>query len=150
MVRLLVSPKWIAWHVLTLGAMVACGFLSAWQWHRAGSALGSALNIGYGVQWPIFALFFGFMWWHFLRMEVRQLREARAAEPAEVPAPRPGPAAEPAAPQPPAPQPPAPVDDRPSPFTPRPAGVEPSRLSDPQIRAYNDALAELAARDQET
>jgi hypothetical protein len=92
---------------------------------------------------------------------VRQLREAQAAEPAEVPAPRPGPAAEPAAPEPAAPEPAAPepaapepaapvVDDRPSPFTPRPAGVEPSRLSDPQIRAYNDALAELAARDQET
>ena len=45
---------------------------------------------------------------------------------------------------------PSPVaDDRPSPFTPRPAGIEPSRLSDPQIRAYNDALAELAAKDQE-
>jgi DNA-binding transcriptional regulator of glucitol operon len=152
--RLLVSPKWITWHVLTLGAMVACGFLSAWQWHRAGEAMGSALNIGYGVQWPIFAVFFGFMWWHFLRMEVQQLREAQAArpvaeapvvevepadEPAEVPAPRPEPV-----------EPPEPVvDDRPSPFTPRPAGIEPSRLSDPQIRAYNDALAELAARDQE-
>ncbi len=154
MLRLLASPKWIAWHVLTLGAMAACGFLSAWQWHRAGEAMGSALNIGYGVQWPIFAVFFGFMWWHFLRMEVRQVREARAgapvvdAEPADVPAPRPEPvesveSAEPA----PAPAPA--VDDRPSPFTPRPAGVEPSRLSDPQIRAYNDALADLAAREQE-
>jgi hypothetical protein len=85
---------------------------------------------------------------------VQQLREAQAArpvaeapvvevepadEPAEVPAPRPEPV-----------EPPEPVvDDRPSPFTPRPAGIEPSRLSDPQIRAYNDALAELAARDQE-
>ena len=82
------------------------------------------------------------------------MREARAgapvvdAEPADVPAPRPEPvesveSAEPA----PAPAPA--VDDRPSPFTPRPAGVEPSRLSDPQIRAYNDALADLAAREQE-
>jgi hypothetical protein len=124
--------------------MVACGFLSAWQWHRAGSAMGSALNIGYGVQWPIFAVFFGFMWWHFLRMELRGLEDAppspaaapaEPAEPAEVPAPR---------------YRPAPVeDDRQSPFTPRPAGVEPSRLSDPQTRAYNDALAEIAARDQE-
>ena len=148
------TPKWITWHVLTLGAMVACGFLSAWQWHRAGEAMGSALNIGYGVQWPIFAVFFGFMWWHFLRMEVRQLREAQAsapvveaepaAEPAEVPAPRPE-RVEPAQPAGTSPV----ADDRPSPFTPRPAGIEPSRLSDPQLRAYNDALAELAARDQE-
>lgn len=156
MLRLLVSPKWIAWHVLTLGAMVACGFLSAWQWHRAGSAMGSALNVGYGVQWPIFAVFFGFMWWHFLRMELRGLRETSPAEaPARdespngrVPSPREAVVA---------PENRSPgelvsekADDRPSPFTPRPAGVEPSRLSDPQIRAYNDALAELAARDQET
>ncbi|TCK27420.1 hypothetical protein [Pseudonocardia endophytica] len=143
MLRLLVSPKWITWHVLTLGAMVSCGFLSAWQWHRAGEAMGSALNVGYGVQWPFFALFFGFMWWHFLRMEVRELRAAEASTP-EVPVQRPEP--EPASEPEPAP---VVVDDRPSPFTPRPAGVEPSRLSDPQIRAYNDALAELAARDQE-
>ncbi len=161
MLRLLVSPKWIAWHVLTLGAMVACGFLSAWQWHRAGSAMGSALNIGYGVQWPVFAVFFGFMWWHFLRMELRELRSTSSAVASEegaapeirspgerVPensSPTPGPVADVdtgagrgAA-----------TDDRRSPFTPRPAGVEPSRLSDPQLRAYNDALAELAARDQE-
>lgn len=147
MLRLLVSPKWIAWHVLTLGAMVTCGFLSAWQWHRAGEAMGSGLNIGYGIQWPIFAVFFGFMWWHFLRMELQDLRATATASPEQVaepvaaqdvPAPRPEPEPTPV------------VDDRPSPFTPRPAGVGPSRLSDPQIRAYNDALAELAARDQET
>lgn len=149
MLRLLVSPKWVAWHVLTLGAMVACGFLAAWQWHRAGEAMGSALNIGYGVQWPIFAVFFGFMWWHFLRMELRAVRESRASGDAAtdpVPEAGSGPAELPTPRQAPAPV----VDDDPSPFTPRPAGVEPSRLSDPQIRAYNDALAELAARDQET
>jgi len=152
--QLILSPRWIFWHVLTLGAMVACGFLSAWQWHRAGSAMGSALNIGYGVQWPIFAVFFGFMWWHFLRTELRTLRESGAAGPdaapeaGSEPAPAPAPAELPT----PRPEPaPAPVDDdRPSPFGPRPAGIEPSRLSDPQIRAYNDALAELAARDQES
>lgn len=151
MLRLLVSPKWIAWHVLTLGAMVTCGFLSAWQWHRAGEAMGSALNIGYGVQWPIFAVFFGFMWWHFLRMEVRQVRETEPAAPVaeQAPAPRPEPVEPAPAPEPGPPEPAPVVDDRPSPFTPRPAGVEPSRLSDPEIRAYNDALAELAARDQE-
>ena len=49
------------WHLLTLGAMISCGFLAAWQWHRAGSAMGSALNVGYGLQWPAFALFFGML-----------------------------------------------------------------------------------------
>ncbi|MEQ3551260.1 hypothetical protein WIS52_12330 [Pseudonocardia nematodicida] len=85
MLRLLVSPRWIAWHVLTLGAMVTCGFLAAWQWGRAGSAMGSAVNIGYGLQWPAFAVFFGYMWWRFLRMEVADLEAAAAAgEPSDA------------------------------------------------------------------
>ena len=50
------------WHLLTLGAMVTCGLLAAWQWGRAESATGSLLNVGYGLQWPLFAVFFGVMW----------------------------------------------------------------------------------------
>ncbi|MFC7660951.1 hypothetical protein ACFQV8_37445 [Pseudonocardia benzenivorans] len=85
MLRLALTPRWMAWHVLTLGAMVACGFLSAWQWHRAGEAMGSALNIGYGVQWPVFAVFFGVMWWRFLRLEARRLAGTDVDEHAPVP-----------------------------------------------------------------
>ncbi len=66
--QLVLSPRWIFWHVLTLGAMATCGWLAAWQWGRAGSSMGTALNVGYGLQWPIFALFFGYMWFRFLRM----------------------------------------------------------------------------------
>ena len=151
--RLLLSPKWLAWHVLTLGAMVTCGWLAAWQWGRAGSAMGSALNIGYGLQWPLFAVFFGVMWWRFLRMEIAGLhgREADAA-PADD-AGRPGGATEavPAAGT-------APVEEpatsdaasRPSPFTARPAGTTAPRSTDPQLRAYNEELARLAARQEET
>ena len=76
MLGLILSPRWILWHVLTLGAMVTCGFLAAWQWRRAGSALGSALNVGYGLQWPVFALFFGVIWWRMLRIELAKVSEA--------------------------------------------------------------------------
>lgn len=166
--RLVLSPRWIAWHLLTLGAMVTCAFLAVWQWHRAGSAMGSALNVGYGLQWPLFALFFGFMWWRFLHMEVRAVRAVEtvtgAAAESDRSAPDPAataigtdvvdtPAGESPAP---APVEASPVEDVPpprsgrSPFGPRPDGVEPSRLSDPQLRAYNDELAKLTARDQET
>ena len=62
------------WHLLTIGAMLTCGWLAAWQWQRAGSALGSALNVGYGLQWPVFAIFFGVMWWRMLSMEIRRIR----------------------------------------------------------------------------
>ncbi|GAY09219.1 hypothetical protein [Pseudonocardia sp. N23] len=85
MLRLALSPKWWVWHVLTLGAMAGCAFLAAWQWGRAGSAMGSALNVGYGLQWPLFAIFFGVMWWRFLRLEARRIAGQDADEVAPPP-----------------------------------------------------------------
>jgi hypothetical protein len=129
--RLVFSPRWIMWHLLTLGAMVTCGLLSAWQWGRAESATGSLLNIGYGLQWPLFAVFFGVMWFRMLRLEVRRL----AGEQPDIAAPPPVPA--PSEPE------------GPSPFTPRPEGVEPiTDETDPELAAYNRMLAALARQDQ--
>lgn len=130
MLRLVLSPRWIAWHLLTLGAMVTCGFLAAWQWHRAGSALGSALNVGYGLQWPVFAVFFGWIWWRMLRIEVTRLQEAAPQTSGEV--------ASPSAP------------GEPSPFAHRPGAVRAvSDAEDPELAEYNRMLAALAARDGE-
>jgi DNA-binding transcriptional regulator of glucitol operon len=129
--RLVLSPRWIMWHLLTLGAMVACGFLSAWQWHRAGSAMGSALNVGYGLQWPLFALFFGWIWWRMLRIELAKVR-AEQPEPARASVPRE------AAPE-------------PSPFTYRPARAAPvTDAENPALAEYNRMLAALAAHDRES
>jgi DNA-binding transcriptional regulator of glucitol operon len=124
------------WHVLTLGAMATCGWLGAWQWQRAGSAMGSALNVGYGLQWPVFAVFFGVMWWRMLRMEAAKLAaDAAPGTEAEQPAVR---TAEPRA---------ATAPDAPSPFGPRPRSVPVvSEEDDPELAAYNRMLAELAAR----
>jgi DNA-binding transcriptional regulator of glucitol operon len=127
------------WHVLTLGAMVTCGWLAAWQWQRAGSAMGSALNVGYGLQWPLFAVFFGVMWWRMLRMEATKLEEtASAAPPAEDAAPDPTQhGGEPR---------PATAPHAPSPFGPRPRDVASPPVDDPELVAYNQMLAQLAAR----
>lgn len=144
MLRLILSPRWIMWHLLTLGAMATCGWLAVWQWQRAGSAMGSALNVGYGLQWPVFALFFAAMWWRLLRMEITQLRGTGVA---------PAPAAEPS----PAPEPSVVVPEPrvgpagPSPFGPRPATAQPAApASDDregrELAAYNRMLAQLAAR----
>jgi DNA-binding transcriptional regulator of glucitol operon len=135
------------WHVLTLGAMVTCGFLSAWQWHRAGSAMGSVLNVGYGLQWPLFAVFFAAMWWRMLRMESARLAEEQAAADADAPAEgdvvdrsaervriaEPGPV----------------TSDGPSPFGPRPVKVRTPLIDedDREMAEYNRMLAQLAARD---
>jgi DNA-binding transcriptional regulator of glucitol operon len=127
---LILSPRWIAWHLLTLGAMVTCGFLAAWQWRRAGSALGSALNVGYGLQWPVFALFFGVIWWRMLRIELGKVSEA----------PEPSAATEPSAA--------APSSSGPSPFAYRPPAMRPvTDAEDPELAEYNRMLAALAARD---
>lgn len=139
MLRLILSPRWILWHLLTLSAMVTCGLLSAWQWSRAGSSLGSALNVGYGLQWPLFAAFFAVMWWRFLRMELAKLHDGPVdageadAEPVAAAAPQAAPRA-----------------DGPSPFGPRPVTWRAAPVTDeenPQLAAYNRMLAALAARD---
>ena len=131
MLRLVLSPRWIMWHLLTLGAMVTCGFLAAWQWRRAGSAMGSALNVGYGLQWPAFAVFFGWIWWRMLRIEIAKLRDAEPL-PESVATPRPS------------------LPDGPSPFVHRPGRVPTATDDDdPELAEYNRMLAALAERDRE-
>jgi hypothetical protein len=142
--------------VLTLGAMATCGWLAAWQWQRAGSSMGSALNVGYGLQWPVFAVFFGVMWWRMLRMEAAKLAEDGGPPTEAVPAPRPAEPAQATQPAQPAqvgrraePR-PATAPEAPSPFGPRPRSVPASAPvsadEDPELAAYNRMLAELAAR----
>jgi len=119
-----VSPRWLAWHVLTLGAMVACGFLAAWQWRRAGSAMGSAVNVGYGLQWPVFAVFFAYIWWRMLRIEIAKL----PAEPVAAPVPE--------------------VAAAPSPFAYRARRAGPvDGVENPALAEYNRMLAALAEQD---
>jgi DNA-binding transcriptional regulator of glucitol operon len=116
------------WHLLTLGAMVTCGFLAAWQWGRAGSALGSAVNVGYGLQWPVFALFFAWIWWRMLRIEIGKLPEAPEPAPAPV----------------------QPVPAEPSPFAYRARRTSPAdEAENPALAEYNRMLAALAEHDRQ-
>ncbi|MFI5891202.1 hypothetical protein ACIA5D_13935 [Actinoplanes sp. NPDC051513] len=117
------TPAWIVRHVLALVAIAGCLGLGWWQFSRASG--GNTLSWGYTFEWPVFAAFFAFLWYR----EVQLAREP----PAEAPEER---------------------DEEPeklpgSPVTVgRPVRVAVSRApaeDDPELAAYNDYLAWLAA-----
>jgi DNA-binding transcriptional regulator of glucitol operon len=76
-VRRVLTPKWLAWHVLAAVLAVACLRLGLWQWHRA-HATGSMQSMGYALQWPVFALFGLFFWWRTVRDAIRPRTAAPA------------------------------------------------------------------------
>jgi hypothetical protein len=116
---MLVTPRWIGWTLLALLAVLLCGGMAYWQLLRAESATGSLLNAGYALQWPLFGVFFGALWWRMLRQEARALDDVHAGR---TPDDGRGPGAFTPLPVPAAV---APADDGPSPFGPRPRGVVP-------------------------
>jgi DNA-binding transcriptional regulator of glucitol operon len=132
--RLLLSPKWLVGHVLVLTCFVGFLWLGWWQWERAHQSAGSAQNLGYAAQWPLFALFALFGWWKVLRVELARTevgeqggeaggRARRAHSGVE----RIGPASPLYRP------PPAPIDAEP----------------DEEVAAYNRHLAWLNAQDKQ-
>jgi DNA-binding transcriptional regulator of glucitol operon len=110
--------------------MVTCILLGRWQLGRADES-GNLQNWAYAIQWPVFAIFFGLLWWRMLRMELRtpttdqpedeQLEQAAEPTPSEP--------------------------DQHLP-TPRRAEVVRAEQDDPELAAYNRFLSELAARDR--
>jgi DNA-binding transcriptional regulator of glucitol operon len=120
--RVLLSPRWLLGHLLTLAAAVVCVRLGWWQWHRA-QQTGSLQNLGYAIQWPVFGLFALALWGRVIRDQVRPPRQA----PRSTPIRRPRPAA-PAA-------------------TAEQLPLAPDDPADAELIAYNRYLASLAERD---
>ena len=116
--RVLLSPRWVLGHLLALTAAAVCIRLGWWQWQRA-QQTGSLQNLGYAVQWPIFALFILVFWARVVRDDLRPRQQARRNRPDRPP--MPGPAA------------PALSADDPE---------------DAKLIAYNRYLASLHERDQ--
>ena len=112
------TPAWIARHVLALALIAGCLALGWWQFSRATG--GNALSWGYTFEWPVFAAFFAFLWW-------REVQLVRRGKPAVTP----------------------PVERDPTAVVPgRPVRVAvpaAPAADDPDLAAYNDYLAWLAA-----
>ncbi|MGY4099814.1 transcriptional regulator [Nocardia sp. R16R-3T] len=121
--------------VLVIVAALACLALGWWQWERFESASGTGQNLGYALQWPLFAGFAVFAYFRFVRLESESEADRDATEPK----------AESAT---------AKARRRAKAYAPReiPAGLLPERPKaarddDPVLAEYNKYLAELHARD---
>ena len=71
--------------------MVAAGgclALGWWQWERFESSTGSGQNLGYALQWPLFAAFVVFAYRRFVQLEdsPEEPEPDSTAEPTEIPA----------------------------------------------------------------
>lgn len=131
----LLSARWLVRTAVAVAWVGTCLRLGWWQWDRA-AATASPQNVGYALQWPLFALFGAFAWWRMLRLEV------------DPPAP---------GPPPPAPPPGGPVqEDRTAPAAVLPATGTPSSDAAPstpdepddELAAYNRYLRALHLHDQ--
>ncbi|QSB13701.1 hypothetical protein JQS43_19305 [Natronosporangium hydrolyticum] len=67
--RRLLTPGWLAIHVLLVASVVGMLGLAGWQWSRA--AGGNSLSWGYAFQWPVFAGFAVAIWVREARRVVR-------------------------------------------------------------------------------
>lgn len=129
---------------VSLVAVVGGALLAWWQWTRYQSATGSLQNLGYVLQWPLFGVFPGFMFWRIHRTAQREQAYDKAAYDkaaydgaADEPAATVGRAREP----------------EPTTVDPKLTYVQNRTVTyvaeeDQELLAYNRRLAELADREQ--
>lgn len=106
---------------MAIAAACGCLALGWWQWTRFQSASGTFQNLGYALQWPLFAWFCIYAYRNFVRYEEAPPQPRKHGAVTEIPAgllpERPAPAQQPA--------------------------------DEPALREYNAYLAQLAAKDAE-
>lgn len=69
--RRLFTWKWLGLTLLAVGLIYFFIRMGLWQLHRAESSSGSAMNVGYALEWPTFALLTVVGWVKFLRDDIR-------------------------------------------------------------------------------
>ena len=68
--------------------VLCCGLfvrLGRWQWDRAQSPTGGWQNLGYSLQWPLFAVVLAAAWIRFLWLERHTQAQAGSDEPGPAP-----------------------------------------------------------------
>lgn len=72
--------------LLVIVAAAGCLGLAWWQWTRYGSTSGSFQNLGYALQWPMFAGFCVYGYYKFVRYEETPPPTPGHDRPTEIPA----------------------------------------------------------------
>lgn len=106
---------------LVIVAAVGCLALGWWQWTRYQSASGSYQNLGYALQWPLFAGFWVYAYRKFVRYEDAPPEPRGEHAPTQIP-------------------------DGVLPERPQPAAAP---ADDAALQEYNAYLAQLAQDDTE-
>ncbi|OBI84479.1 hypothetical protein [Mycobacterium sp. E740] len=109
---------------LVIVGAAGCLALAWWQWTRFESSTGSFQNLGYALQWPLFAGFVIYAYYKFVRYEEAPPEPAKRGVITEIPA--------------------GLLPQKPSATTQLDDAVD-----DPALREYNAYLAELAKKDKE-
>jgi DNA-binding transcriptional regulator of glucitol operon len=78
--RVLLSPRWLLGHALVVIAAVGFCRLGWWQLSVWEAPRGSFQNLGYALQWPLFAVFGVAMWVRIVRDTADPVRAAARAE----------------------------------------------------------------------
>jgi len=78
--RILLTPRWLGWHLFAVAAVAGMCWLGDWQFRRA--MAGNTLSWAYTFEWPIFAIFGVVFWVKTIRDELHPAAErgTRAAE----------------------------------------------------------------------
>ena len=123
--RFVLARRWWVGHVLVVLCCALFVRLGRWQWDRAQSPTGGWQNLGYALQWPLFAVVLLAAWARFLWLERQAQVQVSGDEPARVPDFTPPVPRRPA-------HPPIPEDD-----------------PDDELATYNAFLARLAEQDRQ-
>ncbi|MGE2728661.1 hypothetical protein ACQI4F_04225 [Mycolicibacterium vaccae] len=108
--------------LLVIAAAVGCLALAWWQWERFESS-GGFQNLGYAMQWPLFAGFCVYAYFKFVRYEDAPPEPKRSDTVTEIPA---------------------------GLLPERPRAATGTEDHDTTLREYNAYLAELAKADEKT
>src|SRR6266571_3366402 len=82
--RILLTPRWLGWHLFAVVAVAGMIWLGDWQFQRA--IAGNTLSWAYTFEWPIFAIFGVVFWVKTIRDELHPAPQGGGAEEIALPA----------------------------------------------------------------